>query len=120
MFKPASVVEASWASCRATELSPAAVALPDAWMRDGLVVKVGLTEMEEKYSAQLKYVAAHPFIQLAVGRGKDDMLMAKNSDATLKLFDKYGIKYRYTELNGAHSFVFSRRYLAMVFPMAFQ
>lgn len=48
------------------------------------------------------------------------MLMAKNSEATLKLFDKYGIKYHYTELNGAHSFVFSRRYLAMVFPMAFQ
>jgi hypothetical protein len=37
----------------------------------------------------------------------------------MKMLDKYGIKYQYSELEGAHSFVFSRKFLAFAFPQLF-
>jgi enterochelin esterase family protein len=80
----------------------------------------GIQDMDAKYSAVLKNVAAHPFKQFVIGRGKDDPLTGPNNAATLKMLDRYGIHYQYMEMNGAHSFVFSRRFLAYAFPLMFQ
>jgi enterochelin esterase-like enzyme len=79
----------------------------------------GIKQIDEKYGAVLKNVVDHPFKQFIVGKGKDDPLIGANNQATLKLFDKYGVKYEFKEMNGAHSFVFARRFLALVFPLAF-
>jgi Kef-type K+ transport system membrane component KefB len=43
-----------------------------------------------------------------------------NNQATLDLLDRYGIPHQYKQLNGAHSFVFARRFLASVFPLLFR
>jgi enterochelin esterase family protein len=76
--------------------------------------------LDTQYAAVLKNVAEHPFKQFIIGRGKDDPITGPNNAATLKLFDKYGIKYQYKEMVGAHSFVFSRRFLASVLPLLFK
>jgi enterochelin esterase family protein len=80
----------------------------------------GIKQIDGKYSSVMKNVAAHPFKLIIVGRGKDDNLTRVNNQATLDLLDKYGIPHQYKELNSAHSFVFSRRFLASVFPLLFR
>ena len=79
-----------------------------------------LKEIDEKYSAVFKNPAINQFKLFYIGKGKDDNLTAVNCKATLALFDKYGIKYKYQEFPGAHSFVFARRYLAFFAPMLFR
>lgn len=80
-----------------------------------------LKYLDEKYPEVLKNAAGHPFKQLLVGRGKDDPIFTADlTGTTLKLFDKYGIPYQYKEMNGMHSFVFSRRFLAYAFPQMFR
>jgi enterochelin esterase family protein len=68
-------------------------------------------QIEEKYSAAMQHVASHPFTLFVIGRGKDDNLTMNDCQATLKLLESYGIEFQYKELDGAHSFVFSRRFL---------
>jgi enterochelin esterase-like enzyme len=80
----------------------------------------GLKQMEQDNAAVLNNVAAHPFKQLIMGRGKDDKLTAINSTATLKMLDDFKIPHQYIELNGVHSFVFARRFLLQVFPLMFR
>jgi enterochelin esterase-like enzyme len=80
----------------------------------------GIKEIDEKYSAVLKNVADHPYKVMIIGRGKDDPLTGPNNQATMKLLDKYGIKYEFKEMPGAHSFVFARRFLASIFPLLFR
>lgn len=80
----------------------------------------GIQIIEEKYTAVLKNVVAHPFQVFIIGRGKDDPLVGPNNAATLKLFDKYGVQYQYKVMDGAHSFVFARKFLASVFPLMFR
>ena len=80
----------------------------------------GATELDEKHSDILRTVAAHPFREFVFGKGKADTLVAANTAATLQLMDKYAIPHRYVELNGGHSFVFSRRFLLAVFPTMFR
>jgi enterochelin esterase family protein len=79
-----------------------------------------IKEIDEKYSEVLKNPAINQFKLFYIGKGKDDNLTAVNNKATLALFDKYGINYKYKELPGAHSFVFTRRYLAFFAPMLFR
>ena len=55
---------------------------------------------------------------MIVGRGKDGNLIRVNNQATLDLLDEYSIPHEYKELNGAHAFVFSRRFLASAFTIA--
>ena len=78
-----------------------------------------LDQIASKHASVLRNVAAHPFIQLYLGCGADDHVMGANARATMQLFDKFNIPYQYTQLAGGHSFVFSRRFLALVFPIAF-
>lgn len=80
----------------------------------------GAKEIDAQHSAVLDNVLKHPFKQFVFGRGKDDQLTAKNNAATLALMDKYAIPHRYIELDGMHSFTFSRRFLLQVFPLMFQ
>jgi enterochelin esterase-like enzyme len=80
----------------------------------------GIKELDEKDTAVLKNVASHPFKEFIIGRGKDDGLTGPNNQATIRLLDKYGIHYQYKQMDGAHSFVFSRRFLAYVFPLMFR
>ncbi len=80
----------------------------------------GVKELDEKNSAVLQNVAAHPFKQFIFGKGKADTMLAPNTAATLALMDKYRIPHEYRELDGGHSFVFSRRFLAGVFPEMFR
>ena len=80
----------------------------------------GLKNLEQNNAAVLQYVAAHPFKQFVMGRGKDDQLTAANCAATLKMLDDYNIPHRYIELDGVHSFVFARRFLLQVFPLMFR
>lgn len=80
-----------------------------------------LKDLDEKYPDVLKNVANHPFKQFIIARGKDDPLFtATVVQGTRSLLDKYGIAYKYEEMNGMHSFVFSRRFLASVFPLMFR
>jgi enterochelin esterase family protein len=80
-----------------------------------------ITELETKYPDVLKNVADHPFKQLYIGRGKDDPLFtATLVQGTLKMLDQYNIHYQYKEMDGMHSFVFSRRFVAYVLPMMFR
>ena len=81
---------------------------------------VGVKEMEQNNAAVLKKVAAHPFKQFVMGRGKDDKLTAANSAATLQMLDDSKIPHRYLELNGIHSFVFARRFMLAAFPLMFR
>jgi enterochelin esterase-like enzyme len=80
----------------------------------------GIQEIREKYSAVMKNVASHPFKQFVLSRGKDDTLVPQNCEATRKMLEEYGIHYEYKEMNGGHSFVFSRRFLASAFPQMFR
>ena len=80
----------------------------------------GVQEIQEKYGPVMKNVAAHPFQEFIVSRGKDDALVPGNCEATKKMLDGYGIHYQYKEMPGAHSFVFSRRFLASAFPGMFR
>ncbi len=80
----------------------------------------GIKKIDEQYSAVMKNVAAQPYHQFLIGRGKDDPLTGPNNAATLKMLDRYNIKYEFKEMPGAHSFVFARRFLLSVFPLAFQ
>jgi enterochelin esterase family protein len=79
-----------------------------------------IKEVDEKYSEVMKKVAANPFKLLYIGKGKDDNLVAVNNKAMMEMFDKYGIKYKYQEMPGGHSFVFTRRYLAFFAPLLFR
>jgi len=79
-----------------------------------------LKQIDEQYAPVMQNAAKHPFSQFIVGRGKDDSLTGPNNRATLAMLDRYGIRHQYQELNGAHSFVFSRRFLASVFPLMFR
>lgn len=79
-----------------------------------------IKEIDEKYTNVMKNPAINQFKLFYVGRGKDDNLTKVNNQAMLNMFDKYGIKYKYVELTGAHSFVFTRRYLAFFALMLFK
>ena len=79
-----------------------------------------IKEIEEKQQQIIRNPAINQFKLFMIGRGKDDNLTAKNNKAMLDLFDKYGIKYQYKEMQGAHSFVFTRRYLAYFSPLLFR
>jgi enterochelin esterase family protein len=79
-----------------------------------------IQSIEDKYGAVFQNAAQHPFKRFLIGKGAQDAFLAPNSQATMKLLDKYRIHYEYSELNGAHSFVFSRRYLAYAFPLLFR
>src|SRR5271170_457906 len=75
----------------------------------------GIQQIERDDAAVLKNVAARPFKQFTMGRGKDDKLTAANSAATLQMLDDAKIPHKYIELDGVHSFVFARRFLLAVF-----
>ncbi len=75
---------------------------------------------DSAYSNVLKNPAINQWKLFYIGKGEADSLTAVNCRATLKMFDQYGIKYQYKELPGAHSFVFTRRYLAFFTPMLFK
>ena len=104
--------------------SPCASKAVPALTRSGNTIRAcfsdGIKQIDEKYSSVMKNVAAHPFKLMILGRGKDDNLTRVNNQATLDLLNRYGIPHQYKELNGAHSFVFSRRFLASVFLLLFR
>lgn len=80
----------------------------------------GAKELQEKHADVLQNVAKHPYKQFIFGKGRQDMGLAPNTLATLAAMDNFHIPHEYKELEGAHSFVFSRRFLAMVLPMTFR
>ena len=80
----------------------------------------GAKEVDARYGSILENVARHPFRVFIFGKGKQDQMLAPNTAATLALMEKYHIPHQYEELDGAHSFVFSRRFLASMFPLMFQ
>jgi len=80
----------------------------------------GIKQIEQDDKAVLDRLAAHPFKQFVMGRGKDDKLTAANSAATLQMLDDFKIPHQYIELGGIHSFVFARRFLLQVFPVMFR
>ena len=80
----------------------------------------GAKELDEKDASVLQNVAKHPYKQFIFGKGKQDMMLAPNTAATLALMDKYKVPHQYIELDGGHSFVFSRRFLLQVFPTMFR
>jgi enterochelin esterase-like enzyme len=80
----------------------------------------GIKEIEQNNAGVLRDVAAHPFKEFIMGRGKDDKLTAANSAATLQMLDEFKIPHKYIELDGVHSFVFARRFLVGVFPLMFR
>jgi enterochelin esterase-like enzyme len=80
----------------------------------------GIKDIEAKSPEVLEKIAKDPFKRWVFGQGKQDTLSGPNNLATRHLFDKYHIKYEYREINGGHSFVFGRRFLAGVLPQMFR
>jgi enterochelin esterase-like enzyme len=80
----------------------------------------GLKELEAQDADALKQVAAHPFKQFYFGTGRQDTLMGNNTTATIAVLKQYGISPKYEQLDGGHSFTFSRRFLLEVFPLMFR
>ena len=78
-----------------------------------------IKDFDEKYNTVIKNPAINQFKLFYIGKGQADSLTAVNCRAMLAMFDKNRIKYKYIELPGAHSFVFTRRYLAFFAPMLF-
>jgi len=63
----------------------------------------GIKQMEQDNAAVLQNVAAHPFKQFIIGRGKDDKLVTATSTATLQMLDDFKIPHKYIELTGCVS-----------------
>ena len=80
----------------------------------------GAKEIGEKDGAVLENVAKHPFRKMVFGKGKQDLGLAPNTLATLALMEQYQVPHEYVELEGGHSFVFSRRFLLAEFPGMFR
>lgn len=79
-----------------------------------------IKELEEKYSAILKNPAINQFKAFTIGMGKDDPLAYKNNKAMMELFDKMGIKYKYSETEGGHTYLVWRRNLRDFAPLLFR
>jgi enterochelin esterase-like enzyme len=79
----------------------------------------GLKEIDEKYVRVMQNPSLNQFRVFCIGRGKSDGLTAVNCKATLAMLEKYGIHHDYIEMDGAHSFVFSRRFIASFLPKLF-
>ncbi|MES2795998.1 MAG: alpha/beta hydrolase-fold protein [Bacteroidota bacterium] len=79
-----------------------------------------IKEMEEKYAPILKNPALNQFKLFTIGMGKDDPLAYKNNKAMMEMFDKQGIKYKYEETDGGHTFLVWRKNLAFITPQLFR
>lgn len=79
-----------------------------------------IKEMEEKYANILKNPALNQFKLFTIGMGKDDPLAYKNNKAMMEMFDKQGIKYKYVETGGGHTFLVWRKNLAFIAPQLFR
>lgn len=80
----------------------------------------GIKEIEANDVPVMQNVVAHPFKRMVLGQGRQDTLSGPNNAATRAMFDKFGVKYEFREINGGHSFVFCRRFLQAEFPGIFQ
>jgi len=80
----------------------------------------GIKQIDEKYSSVMKNVAAHPFKLMIVGREKTTILPASTIKPHSIYWIDYGNPHQYKELNGAHSFVFARRFSPLFFPLLFR
>jgi enterochelin esterase-like enzyme/dienelactone hydrolase len=70
-----------------------------------------IKELEEKYTTVLKNTSINQFKAFDISMGRSDPLAFNNNKAMMQLFDKMGIKYKYVETEGAHTYLVWRRYL---------
>lgn len=79
-----------------------------------------LNELEEKYSDVLKNPAIKKWKLFWIAQGGKQDIAYENCVANMKLFDKHGIKYEYTETPGAHSFISWKQDLYLFAPLLFK
>lgn len=79
-----------------------------------------LTELESKYTQVLKNPEINKWKLFWIAMGGDKDIAYQNNKNTMAMFDKYGIKYQYTEVPGAHTFLAWRYNLYQFAPLLFR
>ncbi|QJW92281.1 esterase [Spirosoma taeanense] len=80
-----------------------------------------LTELETKYATTvLKNPQINKWKLFWIAMGGEKDIAYQNNRNTMALFDKYGIKYQYTEVPGGHSFLAWRQNLYQFAPLLFR
>ncbi|GAB3512928.1 esterase family protein [Spirosoma knui] len=79
-----------------------------------------LSELEAKYSQVLKNPQINNWKLFWIAMGGEKDIAYQNNKNTMALFDKYGIKYQYTEVPGGHSFLAWRQNLYQFAPLLFR
>ncbi|GAA4467005.1 esterase family protein [Nibrella saemangeumensis] len=79
-----------------------------------------LSELEAKYAQVLKNPQINNWKLFWIAMGGDKDIAYQNNKNTMALFDKYGIKYRYTEVPGGHTYLAWRNNLYQFAPLLFQ
>ncbi len=70
-----------------------------------------IKELEEKHGAILSNKAINEFKKFKIYMGGEADIAYQNNINSMKLFDKYGIKYTYENIEGGHTFLVWRRNL---------
>jgi len=79
-----------------------------------------LAEVESKHSQVLKNPQINQWKLFWIAMGGEKDIAYTNNKNTMALFDKYGIKYQYTEVPGGHSFLAWRYNLYQFAPLLFR
>jgi enterochelin esterase family protein len=79
-----------------------------------------LEELEKKYTTVLKNPKINQWKLFWIAMGGEKDIAYQNNKNTMALFDKYGIKYQYTEVPGGHTFLAWRNNLHTFAPLLFR
>lgn len=79
-----------------------------------------IKELEEKNQSVLKNPEINRFKLFWIAMGGSNDIAYQNNKNMMALFDKYGIKYKYTEVPGGHTFLTWRDNLHAFAPLLFR
>lgn len=79
-----------------------------------------LEELEKKYPSVLKDPKINQWKLFWIAMGGEKDIAYQNNKNTMALFDKYGIKYKYIEVPGGHTFLAWRDNLYTFAPLLFR
>lgn len=79
-----------------------------------------LEELEKKYANVLKNPKINQWKLFWIAMGGENDIAYQNNKNTMALFDKYGIKYKYIEVPGGHTFLAWRDNLYTFAPLLFR
>lgn len=79
-----------------------------------------IKELEAKYTAVLSNKAINEFKKFKIYMGGEPDIAYQNNLNSMALFDKFGIKYTYENIEGGHTFLTWRRNLRDFAPLLFK